>query len=166
MASGKNVRCFGSRVQVLKEEILGRNPNNLNRSGENPNNKLKPSASDILEKIISKYACVYDGPMDEDTLLGKCQNVVGSVEKVEKEIGGNFKLGNVNGSQVMEELQGQSSMLRECIEQLKVTESSRSSLVSYLREALHEQELKLEQVQNQLQAAQFRPEQAGSMCHN
>uniref|UniRef100_A0A1D1YFK0 Regulation of nuclear pre-mRNA domain-containing protein 1B n=1 Tax=Anthurium amnicola TaxID=1678845 RepID=A0A1D1YFK0_9ARAE len=157
-------KVFGSRGQVLKEEVLGRNFNNPNRDGKNSNDKLKQSVGDILEKLISNYECVYDGPVDEDTLLGKCQTAIGSVEKVEKEIGGNFMLGSVNGSQVVEELQGQSSVLRECIEQLKVTESSRMSLISHLRAALHEQELKLEQARNQLQAAQFRLEQAGNMC--
>ncbi|MQM04815.1 hypothetical protein Taro_037615 [Colocasia esculenta] len=157
-------KVFGSRGQVLKEEILGRNSNSLNRNGKNTHGKLKESVGEVLEKLVSNYECVYEGPVDEETLLGKCQNAVGSVEKVEKEIGGNFMLGNINGSQVVEELKGQSDVLRECIEQLKVAESSRMSLVSYLREALHEQELKLEQVRNQLQAAQFRVEQAGSIC--
>lgn len=39
----------------------------------------------------------------------------------------------------MEELQGQHAVLRDCIEQLTAVESSRSSLVSRLREALQEQ---------------------------
>lgn len=39
----------------------------------------------------------------------------------------------------MEELQGQHAVLRDCIEQLTAVESSRTSLVSHLREALQEQ---------------------------
>ncbi|RVW45179.1 putative ribonuclease H protein [Vitis vinifera] len=69
-----------------------------------------------------------------------------------------------NGSGFVEELQGQHTILRDCIEQLTLVESSRASLVSNLREALQEQEFKLDQVRNQLQAAQFQAEQAGNMC--
>ena len=39
----------------------------------------------------------------------------------------------------MEELQGQHAVLRDCIEQLMAVESSRTSLISHLREALQEQ---------------------------
>jgi regulator of Ty1 transposition protein 103 len=39
----------------------------------------------------------------------------------------------------VEELQGQHAILRGSIEQLTAIESSRASLVSYLREALQEQ---------------------------
>jgi len=39
----------------------------------------------------------------------------------------------------VEELQGQHAVLRDCIEQLTAVESSRTSLVSHLREALQEQ---------------------------
>lgn len=40
---------------------------------------------------------------------------------------------------LMEEVQGQHAILRDCIEQLRALESSRKSLVSHLREALQEQ---------------------------
>lgn len=39
----------------------------------------------------------------------------------------------------MADLQVQHGMLKECIEQLKADETSRTTLVSHLREALHEQ---------------------------
>ncbi|RWW04804.1 hypothetical protein GW17_00031950 [Ensete ventricosum] len=58
----------------------------------------------------------------------------------------------INGSDVMGELQMQHQMLRECIEQLKAAELARATLISYLKEALHEQEIKIEQVRHQLQA--------------
>ncbi|KAF3967465.1 hypothetical protein CMV_008548 [Castanea mollissima] len=47
--------------------------------------------------------------------------------------------GQFHGSAFVEELQGQHAVLRDCIEQLTAVESSRSSLVSRLREALQEQ---------------------------
>ena len=46
----------------------------------------------MLEKLVSCYEHVYDGH-DEDVLLGKCQNVINSTEKLEKEIGSDFSLG-------------------------------------------------------------------------
>lgn len=48
-------------------------------------------------------------------------------------------IGNSNGSEVVAELQTQHGRLGECIEHLKSVESSRATLVTYLREALHEQ---------------------------
>ncbi|GMN57458.1 hypothetical protein TIFTF001_026557 [Ficus carica] len=69
-----------------------------------------------------------------------------------------------HGSTLVEELQGQNSILQDCIEQLTTVESSRASLVSLLRDALREQEFKLDQVRNQLQAAQSQSEQASSIC--
>ncbi|RWV98615.1 hypothetical protein BHE74_00058347 [Ensete ventricosum] len=60
-------------------------------------------------------------------------------------------IGNSNGSEVVAELQTQHGRLGECIEHLKSVESSRETLVTYLREALHEQESKFDQVHQQLQ---------------
>jgi len=48
-------------------------------------------------------------------------------------------IGKFQGSAFVEELQGQHAVLRDCIEQLTAVESSRTSLVSHLREALQEQ---------------------------
>lgn len=47
--------------------------------------------------------------------------------------------GNSNGSGVVRKMQVQHGVLRECIEQLKVIESLRATLITYLRKALHEQ---------------------------
>ncbi|CAA6668340.1 unnamed protein product [Spirodela intermedia] len=153
-----------NRGQTLKDEIFGRKLNtDVNRNIKGPNSKLNQSVGDVLEKLISNYKRVYEGPVDELILLDRCQNAISSIEKVEKDMDGNLMLGDVNGSQVVEELEGQHMILRECVEQLKMAESSRVSLVSNLREALHEQELKLEQVRKHLQASQLRLEQAGSI---
>lgn len=48
-------------------------------------------------------------------------------------------IGNLSESGVAGELQMQHELLRECIEELKVAESSRTTLASHLREALNEQ---------------------------
>lgn len=157
-------KVFGSRGQILKEEFGGRQLENSNRNGKHLGFKLKQSAGNTLEKIVSGYQVIYGGQLDEDVILRKCTNAISYVEKADKEIDGDISSAQQNGSGFVEELQGQHTILRDCIEQLTLVESSRASLVSYLREALQEQEFKLDQVRNQLQAAQFQAEQAGNMC--
>ncbi|CAL5368619.1 unnamed protein product [Camellia sinensis] len=157
-------KVFGSRGQILKEELVGRHQENSNRNGKHSGLKLRPSAGNALDKIVSGYQVVYGGQLDEDAMLSKCRNAISCVEKVDKEIGGDFNLGKLNGSGIVEELKGQHGILRDCIEQLTVVESSRTNLVSHLREALREQEFKLDQIRNQLQTAQSQSEQAGNMC--
>ncbi|XP_010926777.1 uncharacterized protein [Elaeis guineensis] len=150
-------KVFGSRGQILKVELLGRNQEGRNRNGKGISYKLKPPSAELLEKLISGYGHVYD--MDEDALFGKCQTAISFVEKVEKD----FNSGNINESATAADLQLQHGILKECIEQLKAAESSRATLLSHLREALHDQELKIEKVHNELQAVQSRYEQADNI---
>ncbi|KAL7190180.1 hypothetical protein ACSBR2_022458 [Camellia fascicularis] len=158
-------KVFGSRGQILKEELVGRHLENNNRNGKHSGFKpQRHSTGNALDKIVSVYQVVYGGQLDEDVILGKCRNAISCIEKVDKEIGGDFNSGKPNGSRVVEELQGQHAILRDCIEQLTVVESSRANLVSHLREALQEQEFKLDQIRSQLQAAQSQSEQAGNLC--
>ncbi|XP_072999875.1 uncharacterized protein [Typha latifolia] len=152
-------KVFGSRGQTLKEELLGRKLENRNRDGKGISYKLKPGRQ-LLEKLISSYEHIQSAPMDDDALFGKCQNAINFVDKMEKEYGNKSNLGNNSESGVLGDFQVQHSRLRECIEQLKAAEFSRKTLVSQLREVLHEEELKIEQVHNQLQVAQSRYEQA------
>lgn len=156
-------KVFGSRGQILKEELLGRNLENSSRIGKNSGFKPKNQVGDALGKIISSYDVVYDGPVNEDAVLTKCRSAIINLEKTEKEIGGDYNSGHFNGSRLVE-LQGQHGILRECIAQLKSAELSRATLVSNLREALQEQEVKLDQLRNELQVAQSRSEQAGNIC--
>lgn len=146
-------KVFGSRGQILKEEFAGRQPENSNKNGKHLGFKLKQSAGNTLEKIVSDYQALYGGELDEDVILNKCRDAVSSVEKIDKEIGGDMSSGQLNGSGFVEGLQGQHTILRDCIDQLRAVESSRASLVDHLREALQEQEYKLDQIRNQLQAA-------------
>ncbi|KAE9445946.1 hypothetical protein C3L33_22156, partial [Rhododendron williamsianum] len=148
-------KVFGSRGQILKEELVGRHLENSNTNGKHSAFKLRPSAGNALDKIVSGYQVVYAGQLDEDNILGRCRNAISCIEKVDKEIGGVVS-GKLNGSGVVEELQGQHAILRDCTEQLMAVESSRANLVSHLREALQEQEFKLDQIRDQLQAAQCR----------
>ncbi|XP_042378587.1 regulation of nuclear pre-mRNA domain-containing protein 1A-like [Zingiber officinale] len=151
-------KVFGSRGQILKEEILGRKLEDKNKNGKAITQNLNQS-SGILEKIISSY----DKLSDEDSLFGKCQAALNIIDKVEKELGSDFEIGSANGSEIIGNLQIQHGILGECIEQLKASELSRATLISYLREALNEQELKAEQTGHQLQVAELRCKQAGNI---
>lgn len=46
-----------------------------------------------MEKIVSSYQLVYGGQLDEDSVLNKCKNAINSIEKVDKEIGGDLRSG-------------------------------------------------------------------------
>ncbi|GAB2278405.1 hypothetical protein Dimus_013089 [Dionaea muscipula] len=158
-------KVFGSRGYILREEFVGRQSENSSKNGKQSAVKLRPSAGSTLDKIVSGYEVIYGGQLDEDAILGKCRNAISFAEKMEKDIGSDMdpvQAGHLSG--FVKELQGHNTVLRECIEQLSMIEASRAALVSNLREALHEQELKLDQVQNQLQAAQLQSEQAANIC--
>ncbi|KAI3748159.1 hypothetical protein L6452_11064 [Arctium lappa] len=157
-------KVFGSRGQVLKEELVGRHLETSKRNGKHSGLKLKQPAGDALDKIVSGYQVIYGGQVNEDAVMSRCRNAISCVEKVDKEIGGDIRSAKVNGSGVADELKGQHATLRDCIEQLTTVESSRTNLVSYLREALQEQEIKLGQVRSQLQAAHTQSEKADNFC--
>ncbi|KAK8676249.1 hypothetical protein V6N13_034301 [Hibiscus sabdariffa] len=158
-------KVFGSQGQTLKEELVGRHSENNNRNGRHVALKLqKNPVKNAVDKIVSGYQIVYGGQMDEDVIFNKCRNAISCIEKVDKEIGTDVNTGQFQRSALVEEVQGQHAVLRDCIEQLKAAVSSRASLVSYLREALQEQEFKLEQVHTELQAAQSRSEHARNIC--
>ncbi|KAK7311329.1 hypothetical protein RJT34_09394 [Clitoria ternatea] len=154
-------KVFGSRGQILKEEIAGRHVENNNRDVKPMNMKLRPTAGNALDKIVSSYHAVYGGQTDEDAVLSKCRNAISCIEKADKEIGHDGNSGQFHGSALVDELQGHNAVLKDCIEQLMAMESSRASLVSHLREALQDQEFKLSQVRSQIQAARVQAEQAG-----
>ncbi|GAA0141767.1 kinase inhibitor [Lithospermum erythrorhizon] len=156
-------KVFGSRGHILKEEFVGRQVGSNNRNGKPTGLKLRPGAGNVLDKIMSGYQNVYGDNLDENAVLDRCRITISSIEKREKEFGGDFRSGLVNETGILDELKGHHSVLRECIQQLTPVESSRANLVTLLREALHEQELKLDQVHHQLQAAQFHSEMVGDI---
>ncbi|KAF2301850.1 hypothetical protein GH714_029865 [Hevea brasiliensis] len=157
-------KVFGSRGQILKEELVGKHSDSSNRNGKNLGIKLKQPTGSTLDKIISGYQVVHGSQEDEDVIINKCRNAISSLEKAEKEIGVNINSGQFHGASFVEELQGQHTILRDSIEKLTAIESSRASLVSHLRDALHEQESKLEQIRNQLQAGQSQSEHTNNVC--
>ncbi|CAL0332960.1 unnamed protein product [Lupinus luteus] len=157
-------KVFGSRGQLLKEEFVGRRVENNSRDVKPMNMKLRPSAGNALEKIVSGYHVIYGEQTDEDAVLNKCRNAIICLEKADKEIGHDSNSGKFHGSALEDELEGQNAVLRDCIEQLTAIESSRATLVSHLREALHDQEVKLGQIRSQIQAARVQSEQANNTC--
>lgn len=157
-------KVFGSRGQILKEEFGGRHLENSDRNGKDIGHKLKQPVGNIMDKIVSGYQHLCSGPVDEEVILSKCRNAVSCFEKVEKEIGSDRGSGGSHDSAFMEEVQGQFTVLRTCIDQLTTVESSRTRLVSHLREVLQEQEFKLDRVRNELQAARSKSEQANTIC--
>ncbi|XP_076917429.1 uncharacterized protein LOC143577498 [Bidens hawaiensis] len=155
-------KVFGSRGQVLKEELVGRHRETNNRNGKHLGSKLPAGSS--LDKIVSGYQTIFTGQVNEDAVISKCRNASGSVEKVVKEIARDIKSAKANGPGVVDELKGQHATLRDCIEQLTAVESSRANLMSYLRDALQEQEMKLDLIRSQLKAAHSQSEKADNIC--
>ncbi|KAI3503612.1 hypothetical protein L1887_32058 [Cichorium endivia] len=155
-------KVFGSRGQILKEELVGRHVENSNKNEKHSGVKSQKPAGNSLEKIMSGYQIIYNGQLDEDVMINKCKNTISSIEKVEKKFGGDVK--SVNGLGIVEELKGHQVTLKDCIEQLSVVESSRINLVCYLREALQEQEMKLDKVRNELKAANTQSQKTDNLC--
>ncbi|EOA23822.1 hypothetical protein CARUB_v10017036mg [Capsella rubella] len=161
-------KVFGSRGQILKEELLGRQPDNGTRNGTLVPLKLsvqqRPANGSTLEKVVSAVEVLHGVHFDEDAIVGKCTNAAGYLEKATEELERDLSSGHTPGPAVVKEVQGQHAILRDCIEQLGTMETSRTSLISHLREALQEQELKLEQVRNHLQIARFQSDRTGDLC--
>ncbi|OEL31272.1 hypothetical protein BAE44_0007708 [Dichanthelium oligosanthes] len=126
--------------------------------------KLKKPGGELLEKVISSYKHMMNAPIDEDTLMRKCQATLSNFDNLNKAYGNDSYSGRSNGSGFMEELQEQHGILRNSIEQLKMSESLRTTLISHLKEALNEQEFKMEKVRSQLEAAQSRYKNADELC--
>ncbi|CAH2045284.1 unnamed protein product, partial [Thlaspi arvense] len=161
-------KVFGSRGQILKEEVLGKQPENGTRNGTLVPLKLtvqqKLASGTPLEKVVSAVEALHGVQVDEDVVVGKCTNAAAYLEKAAQEIERELSSGHTPGPAVVKEVQGQHAILRDCIEQLGAMETSRTSLVSHLREALQEQELKLEQVRNHLQTARSQSDRTGDLC--
>ncbi|KAL6613902.1 hypothetical protein ACP70R_036172 [Stipagrostis hirtigluma subsp. patula] len=149
-------RIFDIQVQSAKDDFY--------RRIKDLRNKLKKPGGDLLEKIVSSYKHVLNAPTDEDTLMRKCQAALSTFDNLNKAYGNNSYSGSSNGSGFVEELQEQHGIIRNSIEQLKTSETLRATLISHLKAALNEQEVKMEQVRNLLQAAQSRYKKADELC--
>ncbi|XP_010931495.1 uncharacterized protein [Elaeis guineensis] len=167
-------KVFGSRGRILKDDILGNAPSLLDNNGKssNPIKVVKKDASSIRiklavggmpEKIVTAYQAVLDEHFNEDTALNKCKAAACCVEKMEKDVNDARAQGNQQGSPLINDLQELETILNQCTEQLESVKLARSSLIALLKEALEEQESKLEHVCTQIQVAQAEIEHANNM---
>ncbi|KAJ0969232.1 hypothetical protein J5N97_022109 [Dioscorea zingiberensis] len=145
-------KVFGSRSEFLKEELLGINLKGQNLRGGNYKPQKYPPG-EMLQKIICSFEHVQNGSVGEAILFGKCERAINSCEKVGNEINSDLDSALPNESGFTE-LRETHAVLQECIEQLKSAESARANLLCQLKEAMNEQESKMEQIRNHLQAAQ------------
>lgn len=170
-------RVFGSRGQNLKDEMLGKNSlaqvsNVSNGKSSNPikivkrdahSLRIKLAVGGMPEKILTAFQLVHDEHVNEETALNNCEGAVRRIGDMERDVESNSTQGNLQGSAVLDEIQEQENVLQQCVSQLEYVEATRTSLVSQLKEALHDQELKLELIHSQLQVARRQVEQAASI---
>ncbi|KAI3444229.1 hypothetical protein Pfo_000894 [Paulownia fortunei] len=164
-------KVFGSRGQNLKNDLLGKNPSlTKNPSmGKNPspvNNgknsnpikvlkrdanslRIKLAVGGVPEKILTAFQLVLDEIVNEEVALNKCRNAVSCLREIEKDVNVSSQ-GNLLGSDVVGNIQKQENMLQQCISQLEKIEAIRVALISQLREALQDQESKLELIRSEL----------------
>ncbi|KAL0339873.1 UNVERIFIED_CONTAM: Regulation of nuclear pre-domain-containing protein 1B, partial [Sesamum radiatum] len=171
-------KVFGSRGQNLKIELLGKNPspdqnsspvNNAKHS--NPIKVLKRDANSLRiklavgglpEKILTAFQLVHDEIVNEEAALNKCRDTVSHVREIEKDILNVSSQGNLPASDVIDNIQQQENMLQQWISQLEKFEAIRVALISQLREALQDQESKVELIRSELLVARGQIEQAAN----
>ncbi|XWS57934.1 hypothetical protein CRYUN_Cryun09bG0215500 [Craigia yunnanensis] len=173
-------KVFGSRGQNLKDEMLGKNPPPPsppplavnNGKSSNPMKivkrdahavRIKLAVGGLPEKILTAYQSVLEDNPNEDTALNKCNAAVQHLIKIGEDVGSSLVQGNQNGSALLDELQKHKNALQQCIEQLENIETTRAALIFQLKEALQEQESKLELIRSQLQVARGQIKKASNV---
>lgn len=164
-------KVFGSRLQGLKDELVanqGKDPASQvasNGKSANPIKIVKKDGQSLRiklpvggfpEKIVSAFHFVLDECSNEDSALVNCNAAVLSVEKIVKEVESTISQGMQPGSGVADEMQEQENVLQQYIKQLEGAQASRVTLVALLKEALTDQQVKLESLHCQLQVARDR----------
>ncbi|KAL3629784.1 hypothetical protein CASFOL_027006 [Castilleja foliolosa] len=163
-------KVFGSRGQILRNVILGKKPspaNNVKSSSpiipikvvkRDANSlSIKLAVGGLPERILSAMQLVQDEVVDEEEALDKCRDAISCVRKMEKDVG------NVSPGGVVDTIKKQENMIQQCISKLEKSEEIRVALVSQLREALQDQESKLEQIRGELTVARGQIGQAASI---
>ncbi|XP_010055253.2 regulation of nuclear pre-mRNA domain-containing protein 1A [Eucalyptus grandis] len=168
-------KVFGSRGHGLKDEMLGKDPPPVsvsNGKSSNPIKIVKRDASSVRvklavgglpEKILTAYQSVLDEHSTEEAALDKYSAAATQVEKIEEDADSKLNQGSQQGSALVDDLQEQEDIIKQCISQLENSEATRATLISQLRDALHEQESKLGHVRAQLQGARVQVEQASNL---
>ncbi|KAJ7956875.1 Regulation of nuclear pre-mRNA domain-containing protein 1B [Quillaja saponaria] len=169
-------KVFGSRARSLKDLILGEDappPLELNKKRsrsvrimkrDSRSIRMKLSIGGTAEKIVSAFHLVLSEHPNEDADMSKCKSAVQRVKKIEKDADIACTIAkDPKRNSLAKELEEQENLLKQCIEKLKLVETSRVALVSQLRESLHEQESELENVHTHMQVAQAQVEEASNM---
>lgn len=155
-------KVFGSKGQNLKDEVLGKSPAPSESKGKssNPIEVVKKDAHSVRikmavgctpEKIVTAFQLVHDENVNEEDALNKCKHSVFCVGEMENDI--ENRQGNLQGSELMDKLLEQENILQECISHFENAESLRITLISLLKDALQDQESKLELLRSGMQVA-------------
>ncbi|GLT52891.1 hypothetical protein SLA2020_262010 [Shorea laevis] len=155
-------KVFGSRGRSLKDEMLGKNPPVSVSNGKSSipikivkrdahSVRIKLAVGGLPEKILTAFQSVLDEHPTEEAALSKCNATLRHVGKIEEDVESTLIRGNQQEPVIVDELQDQENVLKQCVEQLESAEATRATLISQLREALQDQESKLELIRTQLQ---------------
>ncbi|XP_051149011.1 uncharacterized protein LOC127263819 [Andrographis paniculata] len=166
-------KVFGSRGANLKNELLGKNPTPIINVVKSPNPikvvkrdstslRIKLAVGGLPEKILTAFHSVYDGVVNEDSALNKFHDAVSCVQEIAKDVL-TASQGSLDVSDIVDNIQKQENIISQCISDLENSESIRVALLSHLREALQEQESKLEQIWDKIRVARGQVEQASNI---
>ncbi|KAB1223094.1 hypothetical protein CJ030_MR2G013653 [Morella rubra] len=156
-------KVFGSRGRSLKDEMLAKNPLSSSVSNGKSSNpikivkrdahsvRIKLAVGGLPEKILTAFQSVLDQHLAEEATLNNCNDAVHHVGRIEEDVESSLTQGHQQGSAVVDELLEQENLLKQCIGQLEGAQATRSALISQLKEALQDQESKLELIRSQLQ---------------
>ncbi|XP_075490522.1 uncharacterized protein LOC142529043 [Primulina tabacum] len=165
-------KVFGSRVQNLKNEMLGNNLSAVHSGNLSPDistgtnsNPIKVAKRDksavggLPRKLLTTFQLVQEEEVHEETTLNICGNVVSSIQEILDFVGASSQ-GNLQGSDIVDYIQKQENILQQCISQLEGSAAIRVTLISQLKKALQDQEFKLDLLRNELHVAQSQIEKA------
>lgn len=113
--------------------------------------RIKMAVGCTPEKIVTAFQLVHDENVNEEDALNKCKHSVFCVGEMENDI--ENRQGNLQGSELMDKLLEQENILQECISHFENAESLRITLISLLKDALQDQESKLELLRSGMQVA-------------
>ncbi|EPS73751.1 hypothetical protein M569_01006, partial [Genlisea aurea] len=105
------------------------------------------------ERIVTAFHQFHDEISNEEKSLNECRHAVSSVRELEKDAVNAAAQGSQLGPEVMDDLHKQENVLRQSISQLEKIETARAALFSQLRDAVLEQESKLELIRSELHVA-------------
>ncbi|XP_075492097.1 uncharacterized protein LOC142530181 [Primulina tabacum] len=156
-------KVFGSRVQNLKNEMLGENPSAIHCGSPSPDittrknsdpikvlKRDKSAVGGLPRKILTNFHLVREEEVNEETTLNICGNAVSSIQEIVDFVDASSQ-GNL---QVVDYIQKQENILQQYISQLESSTSIRVTLISQIKEALQDQVSKLDLLQNELHVAQ------------